>query len=388
MVQQKRRAEEGEPGDQDDAENHNLRDDDVHGVQHAESYSYPPNKFRRTPGGAWGGRARQEATERTLAHQQEHARRNALPVMMMRRDNHDGGRGGGASGGSGGGAGRPGNVHLSPERSSASHRTVHGADASPPHQRQQQWSGQRRAVSPSHVSRADVRVPPVDPYKNGREAPSGSSVSPWRASGGSMSWSKRRESEGGGRGGPGPGPAVGISRPFQDQGVDGRGRERGDAGGGRGGGGGRGSGGRSGDGDYHLSAVVPRAASAGGRGSGSVAPEEAEAAYLDFERYRPGSGRRIFGGGGPAPPTTVRESESGYWDYDRANGPGRFAKPEYWAHGSGGYPRWDPRGVPDAERRGEDLRAWSAMDHPGAMDEQGDPDGEYNEVCHINSSMR
>lgn len=361
-------------GHQEPAEDHPMRDDEMHeramGVSDGYS-SYPPNKFRRTPAGAWGGRARQEEAERTLVQQQQHARRNALPGGIIHHDSHeDGGPGTAGTGG------HPSNPEMT--RSPDANGSSHHVDSSSPH-RQQSWGPgqQRRPVSPSHVSRADLGTPgsgtaasAPGTYHLGHEATSNATSSSWRASSGGGSdsgagWQPRRQEDaGGGRGG--AGSAVGISRPFSEQGVDDSGEisETSDR---------RGGGGSGRGGEYHRGTTGGR-----GSGSGSVASGEAD---IKYERYCQG-GRRAFGGGGPAPPAVMRDGEGGYWEYPlgSSGGQGRVANREYWTHGapSGTYARWDSRGV-DPDRR-EDLRAWGGMHRPGAMDDHGDPE-EYNEVC-------
>lgn len=367
-------------GLQPPSEDHRMRDDEMReramGV--SDGYpSYPPSKFRRTPEGAWGGRARQEEAEHTLVHQQQHARRNAMPVGIMHRESHEDSGPGTASTG-----GHPSNPEMT--RSPDANGSSHHMDNSSPH-RQQSWGSgqQRRPVSPSHVSRADLNTPgsgtaasPPGTYHLGHEATSNAG-SPWRTSGGGAGggvaggggagWQPRRQEDaGGGRGG--AGAAVGISRPFPEQDGDDGGEiseasdRRGGVGSGRGG-------------EYHRG-------STGGRGSGScsAAPGETDHKY---ERHIQG-GRRAFGGGGPAPPAVVRDGEGGYWEYPLGSGggQGRVASREYWTHGapSGAYARWDSRGV-DPDRR-EDMRAWGGMHHPSAMDDHGDPE-EYNEVCEL-----
>ncbi|CAM9113602.1 unnamed protein product, partial [Sphacelaria rigidula] len=215
-------------GHQEPAEDHPMRDDEMHeramGVSDGYS-SYPPNKFRRTPAGAWGGRARQEEAERTLVQQQQHARRNALPGGIIHHDSHeDGGPGTAGTGG------HPSNPEMT--RSPDANGSSHHVDSSSPH-RQQSWGPgqQRRPVSPSHVSRADLGTPgsgtaasAPGTYHLGHEATSNATSSSWRASSGGGSdsgagWQPRRQEDaGGGRGG--AGSAVGISRPFSEQGVD------------------------------------------------------------------------------------------------------------------------------------------------------------------------
>lgn len=362
----------GRHGEQEDAEDHDVpgmfdnEDDHAdHDDDERDYNAYPPSKYRRTPGGAWGGRARQEAAEQMLLHQRQDARRNAMPVRIMRCVSEDA-------------SANPESSHLPDFNNPPSHRMSNGVDASSSHQRQQQWTGQRRPVSPSHVSRADLRGPGFagrggGPYASSRGMTGAPRERPWTGTS-TVSWHARRSEAG--VCDRAPGAAVGIA-PASFPPCSSNGGESGDRGG-RGSNHGRGAGAPGSEGESHglQSALEASVGGRGGVGAGIVPPlsaEDAEVGYLEAERYHL-SGRRVFGGGGPAAPAVMREREGPYRPYGGRGGmPGRYDDPKYWTHEGAGYQRWH------RERRGKDMRAWGAVEYPG-MEDQEPPDADFTQV--------
>lgn len=315
----------------------------------AQDYHSYPSKYRRTAGGAWGRRARMEVAQQQQLQQQ----------LVRRSSSHSTAAVGVAPPSTPSGPPphteplSPGHSHVASRRPGAA-----AAEDASSHHRQPWAANQRRPISPSHVSRADLH-----PGGGGRAAGAYEGREP-------MDWQARRR-EAAGRGAGGGGAAGSGPPPFHTRAISGV-----DGGGGRG----------SGAVDYRAG-PLPRATAspgAGGGGGAIAAPAEdpEDGGYVEAERYGH-VGRRVrFGGGagvvaGPGhadrrgvhPVAAAAAMRDGigtrYWEYGGrggagagAGGQGRWGGEagEYWAH-EGAYQRWDPR--VDPEHSGEDMRAWA-----------------------------
>lgn len=391
-VDERNHQQEGEE-DCGVVEDENNRRGPEHEAERSDYRTYP-TKLKRPPGGVWDRRPRHEIETQQCQeqHQQEqqHARQNgASPRMIRREDDADGGPGGGSSNAP------SGSDPPSPEGNANSRRAVSGTDDSSPPQRQA-WP-QRRAISPSHVSRADLRgsgVPSAPGYIN-RDSGTSTSDGLWRSP---VGWQPRRRDaalgtagEGGGVGGPAPtqSPAHARSSSVGSAGVPNDVAPRGSSS--------KGSSGKPGASHYRPGAPprsVPSSSRTSGEGGASgdamqsSSPEDPEeSSHMESERY----GRRVrFGADGAVSgpsnrrdihPTSATIRDPGaYWDYGArtpGGSGGRWSDTvEYWPSEGAYHHRWDPR--MDTEHRDEEGRAWPV--DRGARDDVREPGRAINAV--------